>query len=264
MITYDFRLTTGDFNIGTVYLPSDDAKNLPVIVYCHGWGGRRQLWTPTQALCDNAMREGFALVTFDFFGCGDTGGDYTQMTYARWRDNLSEIVSWVESQSFSNNTKIGCYAFSSGSTAALRMAADGQRLAFIISVGTCISVHYGMGSGGPARLFADNLEKLLSGGTANIFGIDFGIDFYIDTILNAPIYSMHKISCPVLFLQGTSDNTYRCADAKIGYDLVVLNKSNTKSAYMPIDGGEHELDNMPYEAMKRAFQWLLSIIKDDN
>jgi alpha-beta hydrolase superfamily lysophospholipase len=261
MITYDFRLTTGDLNVGTVYLPDEDALNIPVVVYCHGWGGRRQLWTPTQALCDNAMKAGIALVTFDFFGCGETGGDYKQMTHTRWKDNLSEIVSWVQSQSFSNNDKIGCYAFSSGSTVALRMAAEDQRLAFIISVGTCISTHFGMGSGGPARLLADNLDGLISGGTANIFGIDFGIEFFVDTISKAPIHSMYKIKCPVLFLQGTADNPFRCADAKMAYDLMTLDKSHGKTTYMPLEGGAHELDNMADEAMSIVFKWLMPVLQ---
>ena len=262
MITYDFRLTTGDFNVGTVYLPSKDVESVPVIIYCHGFGGKRQLWTPTQALCDKAMKAGVALVTFDFFGCGETGGNYEQMTYSRWKENLSDIIAWVKSQPFSNADKIGCYAFSSGSTAAFRLAAESEQLDFIISVGTCISTHFGMGSGGPAKLLADNLDGLLSGSTANLFGINFGIDFYIDTISKAPIHVMSKIKCPVLFLQGTADNTFRCADAKMAYDLMTLSNPNTKTTYKPIEGGEHELDNKADEAMSVAFEWLVPLLKN--
>jgi len=260
MVTYDFRLSICDMNIGTVYLPDKNAVSIPVIIYCHGWGGRRQLWMPTQALCDRAMKEGVALVTFDFFGCGETGGDYTKMTYARWKNNLSDIVTWVESQPFSNRNKIGCYAFSSGSTAAFRMASEDHRLSFIVSVGTCISTHYGMDSGGPSKLLADNLDSLLSGGTANIFGVDFGINFFIDAISDAPIYSMHKIKCPVLFLQGTADNTFRCADAKIGYDLMANNNPHVKATYIPLKGGKHELDNMADEAINIVYEWLVPIL----
>ena len=260
MTSFDFQLKTGDHNVGTVYLPSESANNIPVIIYCHGWGGRRQLWTPTEALCDRAISEGIALVTFDFYGCGDTGGDYRHMTYARWKDNLSEIVSWVASQPFSNKEQIGCYAFSSGSTAALRLATEDQRIAFIITIGACISVHYGMGGGGPAKLFVDNLDSLLSGGHASIFGVNFGMEFFTDAISNAPIYSMNKVKCPVLFLQGTDDNTFRCADAKIAYDLMMLSKAHNKTAYIPLEGGTHELDNMPGEAMNHLFSWLMPIL----
>ena len=260
MISYDFRLESGDMNIGTVYLPSDGAVNVPVIIYCHGWGGKRQLWTPTQMLCDKAMEKGIALVTFDFYGCGETGGDYQQMTYTRWKENLSDIVSWVESQPFSDKSKIGCYAFSSGSTAAFRFAAEDKRLAFIISVGTCISTHFGMGGGGPAKQLTDNLNSLMSGGTVKVFGVDFGIGFFIDTISKAPIHTMSKVECPVLFLQGMADNTFRCADAKTGYDLMTLHKPHSKTSYVPLEGGEHELDNMADEAMTIVYDWLGDLI----
>lgn len=260
MFTYDFKLTTGDQNVGTVYLPDENTVNVPVIIYCHGWGGRRQLWTPTQILCDRAIKEGIALVTFDFFGCGETGGDYSQMTYTRWKNNLSEIVAWVTSQSFAKENKIGCYSFSSGSTAALRMAAEGQRLAFVVSVGTCISAHIGMEKGGPAKLLGDNLNDLLSGGTANIFDVDFGIDFYIDTISKAPIHTMDKIQCPVLFLQGTADNAFRCSDAKIAYDLMIHSHTQTQATHIELEGGTHELDNMADKAISIVFEWLIPIL----
>lgn len=58
---------------------------MPVIIYCHGWKGRRNLWTPTERLCEIALINNMALVTFDFFGCGETGGgNYERMTYRRW------------------------------------------------------------------------------------------------------------------------------------------------------------------------------------
>ena len=261
MFKYDFKLQAGDFNVGTVYLPNETATDIPVIIYCHGWGGNRSITKPIQVLCDTAMEAGIALVTFDFFGCGETGGDYSQMTYTRWKNNLSDILSWVEAQAFSNNGKIGCYAFSSGSTAALRMASEDERLSFIVSVGTCISSHIGMGSGGPAKILADNMDKLLSGGTASIFGVDFKIDFYLDTISNAPIHVMDKIKCPVLFLQGTADNPFRCADAVMAYELMQKSGSSNKTAYMPIEGGTHGLDNVAEEAIDRAFSWMMEIYK---
>ncbi|MCL2003669.1 MAG: alpha/beta fold hydrolase [Oscillospiraceae bacterium] len=255
MIFYDFKLSTGDLNVGTVYLPKENAKNLPVIIYCHGWGGRRQLWTPTQMLCNRAMEKGIALVTFDFFGCGETGGDHSKMTYTRWKENLSDIVSWVESQPFSDKEKIGCYAFSSGSTAALRLAAEDERLAFVISIGTCISSHIFMRTGGPSKWLADNLETLMSGGAVK----DFGLEFLVDTISGAPIHSMDKIACPVLFLQGTADNTFRCADAKMAFDLM-SSVNPTLPTYIPLKDGTHELDNMADEAMAIVYGWLTTIL----
>jgi len=261
MFVYDFRLEAGDLNAGTVYLPDDNTSGAPVIIYCHGWGGKRQLSATTRVLCDKAIEAGIALVTFDFYARGDTGGDFRSMTYERWKNNLSDVVTWVSSQPFSDIERIGCYAFSSGSTAAFRVAAEDERIAFIISVGTCVSAHFAMERGGPAKLLADNLDKLTSGGTVKIYGTRFGIDFFIDTISNAPINLMHKIKCPVLFLQGAADNTFRCSDAKNAYDLLAMRNPNNGTAYIPLEGGTHALDNMADEAMAKAIGWLTAIIK---
>lgn len=250
----NFQLTVGDNNIGTVYLPNKDSKNLPVIIYCHGWGGNRQLWLPIEKLCELAIEKNFALVTFDFFGCGD----YSEMTYSRWKSNLSDIISWVIEQPFTNVNKVGCYAFSSGSTAALRLAAEDDRIAFIVSVGTCISTHFNMVNGGPAKIFADNYQKLISGGKEPLFGIDFGIKFFLDTISNAPIHIMKTIKCPTLFIQGLADNPFRCADAKMAYQL--MKNENNPASYIEIANGTHGLENVINEALNHMFNWLSSVI----
>ena len=62
MFSFDFQLTTGDKNIGTVYLPHEHATNLPVIIYCHGWGGSRYLGLTVAALREQMN---CALVAFD-------------------------------------------------------------------------------------------------------------------------------------------------------------------------------------------------------
>ncbi|MCL2884457.1 MAG: hypothetical protein FWF49_03100 [Oscillospiraceae bacterium] len=258
MFTYDFQLQTGDKNKGTVYLPHKDSTNIPVIIYCHGWGGSRRLWLPTEKLCERVLSANMALVTFDFFGCGDTGGDYAQMTYARWKNNLSDVFDWCLAQPFADPNKIGCYAFSSGSTAALRFAAADSRPAFIVSVGTCISAHIGMGGGGSAKIFADRYESLLSGGKEELFGIPFGVEFFIDTVSGAPIHTLQNIRCPVLFLQGLADNPYRCADAMMAYQL--MKRENLPAAYAEFPGGNHELENVIDEALPRLFEWLASFL----
>jgi pimeloyl-ACP methyl ester carboxylesterase len=260
LYTFDFRLSAGDKNAGTVYLPSEDPVCLPVMIYCHGWGGSRKLWEPTEKLCERAMKENIAFVAFDFFGCGETGGDSGKMTYGRWKDNLSDILNWIFKQTFTDKSRIGCYAFSSGSTAALRLSAEDERLSFVISVGTCLSTHIGMNGGGPAKLFAENYNYLSSGGTVKFFGADLGIDFYIDVLSKAPIHMMNKIKCPVLFLQGTADNVFRCADARMGYEI--MKHAGLSAAYIELEGGSHGLDNMSDAAAGHVFNWLLPIIRE--
>ena len=254
MVSFDYEISVRDRNKGTVYLPDIQSKNRPVIIYCHGWGGSRKLGQPTQKLCDRAMALNVALVTFDFFGCGETGGEYSEMTYARWKDNLLDVFNWCSKQPFANATQIGCYAFSSGSTAALRFASKDERIAFVASVGTCVSSHIGMRNGGPSKIFVDSCQELLSGEKKAIFGIDFGVDFYTDTIRNAPLYNLDTVKCPVLFLQGLRDNPFRCADARLAVDI--MKRGNLNAELIEYESGTHELENVIDEVMDDLFSWL--------
>jgi dipeptidyl aminopeptidase/acylaminoacyl peptidase len=267
MFTYDFKLTTDDKNVGTVYLPSESATNFPVLIYCHGWGSSRfdnagKLRLPSLQLCDRAVKENMAFVVFDFFGCGETGGDYRDFTYSRWKNNLDDVISWVESQSFADKSKIACYGTSSGSTAVLRLVAEDNRICAAISNASCITHHFAMNEGGPAKRFAENVGTLANGGTFMSVGIDFGLDFYVDTITKAPMHTMDKIKCPVLFLQGQEDGIYRRLDAQLGYDLMIKSDCDKRTSYMPIEGGNHDIDNMPEVATERVFEWLLPILRE--
>ena len=255
MYTRTFRLTNTDQTAGDVFLPEANSRNLPVVIYCHGWGGSRALSAPVSLLRDMVLEAGAAFAAFDFFGCGETGGEPRLMTYRRWAENLSDVLDWCAAQPFADARKIGCYAFSSGSTAALRLAARDERIAFLVSVGTCISAHIGMGGGGPGKILAENAAALLGGETRPLFGVDFGADFYIDTVANAPIYTVNAVQCPVLFMQGLRDNPYRRADARMAAQL--MQSAGRTASLVEFDQGDHGLDNAAAEAAQCAFDWLL-------
>ena len=120
MKTADFQLPDGDRNVGTFHLPDDVDIPVPVMIVCHGWGGDRTPGAFRQELRDRLPESGMAVVTFDFYGCGDTGGPYGDMTYGRWTSNLADIFSWVSRQVWADVSRIGCLGISSGSTAVLR------------------------------------------------------------------------------------------------------------------------------------------------
>ena len=115
-----------------------------------------------------------------------------------------------------------------------------------------------MKSGGPAKIFTDYYKELIRGEKKEIFGIPFGLDFFIDTVSNAPIHTMHKIKYPVLFLQELADNPFRCADAKMAYQL--MKDENKPVKYIDFPDGSHGLENVIDEVLHNMFEWLAAII----
>ncbi|MCL2106117.1 MAG: prolyl oligopeptidase family serine peptidase [Oscillospiraceae bacterium] len=262
MRTIEFRLETGDKNYGTAYLPDEISGKIQVLVHCHGggMGCAGNLWGMGLAIRDRAIAEGMAMVTFDCYAGGKTGGDYGKMTYARWVQNCADVISWIERQPFADPGRIGIVGFSCGSTVGLRLAAQDQRVRFVCSVGSCITVHIGMGQGGAAKCFGDNLEALLAGERRNLFGVDFEKEFFLDDMRNAPVHALHegKITCPVLFQQGLQDNAYRNSDALLGYEL--MRRKNLPGRYIEYPEGFHGLENVAGQATDDLFQWMKEII----
>ena len=262
MTTIKFRLEAGDKNYGEAYLPDHDNGRMPVLIRCHGGGNGcdGKLNDTGIALRDRANNEGMAFVTFDCFAAGETGGDYGVMTYARWVQNLSDIIDWVQAQPFADPGRIGVIGYSCGSTVALRAATQDPRLRCVCSIATCATVHIGMwGQGGAAKCFVDNLDALLAGERRPLFGVEFQKEFFIDDISNAPVHALlaNEITCPVLFLQGAKDNVFRCSDARLAYDI--MHRAGQSAKYIEYEEGGHGLGECAEQATNDLFSWLREI-----
>lgn len=194
------------------------------------------------------------MVAFDFFGCGETGGNYSQMTYGRWHANLAEVFAWGVAQPWADPARIGTWGISSGTTAALRHAIATPACAFVISTATCLGAFIGMPNP-PGRILVEHLDELASGKTTDLFGTQFPLEFYRDFLGNAPVYDLRSIKCPVFFLQGAVDNVWRRTDSWLGYQL--LKAKGAK--YLEMENGDHGLDTVADAAAKEAFAWLQEI-----
>lgn len=249
-----FRLDGGDRNVGVAYVPETLSASAPVAVYCHGYGATKDVNPFTEELLRRGEEEGLAVVLFDLFGGGETGGSMGAMTYGRWAANTGDVVAWVAVQDWADADRIGAIGVSSGSPAALRCALDHAELAFVVSIATCISVHVGMPDSSPARVLAADLETLVAGGRATYFGNEVDLAFFRDYIGGAPVYRLPDLTCPVLFLQGADDNLWRRNDARLGYEGMLA--AGLPARYVEIEGGDHGLDAGREVAVDALVAWL--------
>src|SRR5919199_5100146 len=150
-----FQIDFGDRNVGSLFLPEGASTTLPVLVICHGWPSDRHLYEFPAELVARGTDAGMAVVTFDFYSSGDTGGDPSGMSDARWASNLQDICPWNAEQSWADPAPTIALGISSGSTAVLRCARASSALAAGISVNTCLGHYIGMPNG-PARRLIEN------------------------------------------------------------------------------------------------------------
>jgi acetyl esterase/lipase len=252
MIEKPFRLDTGDHNAGVAYVPAEDSRKRPVLVYCHGWGGNHHLSPPLVHFRDKMVPNGWAVVSFSFYGCGETGGDPSETSYGRWASNLRDILAWVRMQPWANPARVGCWGVSSGTNPCMRVASEDNNPAFVISTATFITY-----LGYSLLTLAGNIESLCNGGRAETLGVNVPLSFYLDMIRNAPVHRLDKVRCPVFFLTGENDNPFRKADALIGYEQMVNSGLPARQCCMP--GGDHGLETVAEAASEKVIEWLKEI-----
>jgi hypothetical protein len=80
------------------------------------------------------------------------------------------------------------------------------------------------------------------------------IFFLKDGVGGAPIYRLHTVGCPILFLQGGADNVFRRSEARLGYEL--LRSHGLPTAYHEIEDGDHVLGNVAQDATRLILTWL--------
>ncbi|MEE4408081.1 MULTISPECIES: alpha/beta hydrolase [unclassified Serratia (in: enterobacteria)] len=92
----------------------------PVIVLCHGFGGVQGMVLPEVAQA--FAREGFVVVTFDYRGFGDSGGERGRLTPARQQEDIRVVLRWVQSNPALDERRVGLWGTGLGGGHALCVA----------------------------------------------------------------------------------------------------------------------------------------------
>ncbi len=261
MVKKFFKLNYGDKNFCRLYLPYKNAKNIPVIIYCHGWttpiiGGGRIISGAPKAVRDLAIKNGMAFISFDQFGEYRTWGDNRYFTHERWGEGVKNVYDYIVNSGLSKSNLIGCFGISSGTTAAFRMEQKYQQLAFNVSVATAISNNI-INVGGPRQFYLDNKQLLDSGGLVKYCGKKISKLFFEDDDKNLCIEHMEKVKCPTLFLQGGLDNDRRKQDAIDGFNM--LKAQNVYVEYCLIEGG-HCLEQKADICAEKTIEFIKKVL----
>ena len=114
---------------GVLHLPYrfQVARPVPVVIFCHGFTGTKVETHRIFVKMARALEKyNIASLRFDFRGCGDSGGDFVDITVGDHIKDATRAVNFAVSQPGINKTRIGVLGFSLGGTVASYVA--GRRL----------------------------------------------------------------------------------------------------------------------------------------
>lgn len=109
---------------GTYYLPQANSTKTTGVVLCYPMG-QEYMWMHRayRQLATLFSRAGFYVLRFDYYGCGDSGGNSSEGDIAQWLDDISTAIE--EMKDSSGVTKVALAGFRLGATLSV-LASEGR------------------------------------------------------------------------------------------------------------------------------------------
>ncbi|ECK3336739.1 alpha/beta fold hydrolase [Salmonella enterica] len=96
----------------TLRTPTCVDTKLPVVVLCHGFCGIQDILLP--AFAETFTQAGFATVTFDYRGFGDSDGERGRLIPSMQIDDILSVIEWVKGHPGLDTLRIGLWGTSFG------------------------------------------------------------------------------------------------------------------------------------------------------
>lgn len=114
----------------TLHLPAGQEPH-PTIVLCHGFCGIRKILLP--AFAEAFAQAGFATVTFDYRGFGDSEGERGRLVPTMQIADILSVVEWARQQPALDADRIGLWGTSFGGCHVFAAAAQDSRIKCVVS-----------------------------------------------------------------------------------------------------------------------------------
>ena len=114
---------------GTFSRNNDLKKPYPAIILAHGYANYRGEFGGFDELAKVLNKAGYAVLRFDFRGCGDSGEKGRMLCAAEWPADLMNAVTWLHSQEEIDQKRIGIVGQSMGASTTAYVSSLDERIA---------------------------------------------------------------------------------------------------------------------------------------
>lgn len=107
------------------------ASKSPVIILCHGFCGIREILLP--AFAEAFTQAGYATVTFDYRGFGDSEGERGRLVPAMQIADILSVIAWAKQQPVLDPDRVGLWGTSFGGCHIFGAAANNPDVKCVVS-----------------------------------------------------------------------------------------------------------------------------------
>lgn len=205
----------------------------PVVMNLHGFGGNKCGYKNLHVQQARALeKNGVAFVRFDFYGNGESDGEFEDMTFTGLMEDAEDIFNWVKGQDWTDEEQIILMGHSMGGYVASTMAPKLNPAKLILQAPGAA-----MWIGGLERVQAMEEKGIFS---ADVEGLCFSTTFNKTMHPYEPFASAKGYEGPVLLLKGSED--------QMVYEEICqkyLDVYGDKCTFVLVEGGNHNFTSIP-------------------
>lgn len=178
------------------------------VILVHGFGVTKSEDGLFDELSSMLVRKGYGVFRFDFSGCGESEGDFSETTLTKLKSELDSIIAFVKSKDISS---IGLVGMSFGGLVSIACEPDVDFMVIMNSPSKpAQSLRKFFGTGyNPIGI---SVVERSSGSVTKIKA-----KFWEDLENHDPLQSVQKIKCPKLFIHSELDKNVPIYEMKAYY-----------------------------------------------
>lgn len=236
---------------------SDGGEKGPGVVLFHGFTGNK---IEPHRLFVNIARKlttmGINVLRFDFYGSGDSEGDFKEMTFSGEVEDAFLAIDFIKQQKQVDSTRIGIIGLSMGGAIAAcvagRRANEVKTTILLSAVSDFTVLSERLREGFPKELE----EKARAEGFLDYYGWPLSIRFIEELPNIHPADEIKNFKNPVLIVHGTKDEAVPVEAAHMFYNVLKDRLVETKLKI--IEGSDHTYNSLIWEkeVLDTIIDWL--------
>jgi pimeloyl-ACP methyl ester carboxylesterase len=244
-----------------IHYPKVKKEKHPAVLFVHGFvgskvGAHRLFVKAAQAFAE----AGYISFRFDFSGCGESNGDYRDVTVSKQINELIEAITYVSQLDHVDPKQVILIGHSLGGAITALTAYQFPEIKQIALWSPVAKPFLDI----TAITSEQAVETAEIHGVFDYNGFLLSHDFFEDLKQHQPLDSINLFNGSVLIVHGDDDQDVPKENAKAYANRISQKEDKTQADYLFIESADHTFSNTAWEQQlfNKTIQWLSNNKKD--